>query len=575
MKKVIIVILLMVLSMGIVSFLSKDTVKKVQAIQGAIDLNNYNFTKDGIAKLDGQWELYDNKLLNPEDLKHESADKYLVIPSQLKRQLDGKTMGYMTLRLRISAPENIVYGLRIKRLLSASKVWVNGILQGEVGKVGTSYEDEKAIYLPTYSYFTSKDGIIDIVIQTSNYRDLFPVIKSMEFGLKDQIINQLLLDSGIDLIIIGGLFIIVLISFSLYKRIKNNKSYLYFSILCVFMQLRCLFLNERIIVHFFPNMPYELLSKTAALTYYLWVPIYVLFLKELFTNMSKKIVALSSIFSLVFTIICLTTNNIFYDSLSFLSEAILLIIVINILIFLIKKVKEKEKNSYISLLAFVFLVMTAINDILVNNGVLYSRYGFQIGMFIFAVLETYLLAIKYSGEIEKSDKLKIQNEIIYEKSIRDGLTNLYNRSYIEIILDKIMRNYIKLGKKFTILMIDVDYFKAINDSHGHLYGDKVLVMISDVLIETLRDKDYIGRYGGEEFIAIFPNTTIEKAKEIAEKVRKNVGNILWDKDIKVTISGGLYENDTYTKHECIKNADELLYLAKENGRNRIEIYKPE
>jgi hypothetical protein len=138
----------------------------------------------------------------------------------------------------------------------------------------------------------------------------------MEFGLEDKIMNQLLLDASIDLVIIGGLLVIELLFLSLYRRLRYNKSYLYFAILCLLMQLRCLFLNERIIVHFFPNMHYELLSKTAVLTYYLWVPIYVFYLKQTFTDLSKRITAISSVFSIVFAFICITTNNIFYDRLA-------------------------------------------------------------------------------------------------------------------------------------------------------------------------------------------------------------------------------------------------------------------
>lgn len=318
MKRLLNIVILVALAAGIYSFFHRDTIRDIQAINGVMYLNDYNFTENGIINLDGQWEVYDNEFLSPEDLEYRSPNQYLTIPGKLETQLSGKHMGYMTLRLKIEAPEGIVYGLRIRGLLSASKVWVNGVLQEQVGKVGTSYENEKAIYLPTYCYFTSKDRHIEIVIQASNYTEIIPQIKSMEFGLKDKIINESIFDLGIDFIIIGGLLVIELLFLSLYKQMKNRKSYLLFSILCLFIQLRCLFLNERIIVHFFPDMPFELLSKTAALTYYLWIPVYVFYLKEIFSNVPKRTITISSIASIIFGSICLTTNNIFYDKLSIL-----------------------------------------------------------------------------------------------------------------------------------------------------------------------------------------------------------------------------------------------------------------
>ncbi|WP_157055750.1 hypothetical protein [Clostridium sp. DMHC 10] len=130
-----------------------------------LKFKNYNFQKNGNIKIKGQLELYNNKLLNPDDLKYEKTDKYLTVSKSLKSQLNGENTGYMTLHLKIFASDNAVYGVRIQEMLSASKIWINGILQEKVGKVGTSYEDEKSIYLPIYMYFVPKNGVVDIVIQ--------------------------------------------------------------------------------------------------------------------------------------------------------------------------------------------------------------------------------------------------------------------------------------------------------------------------------------------------------------------------------------------------------------------------
>ncbi len=572
MKKIMNIIVLIALIVGIYSFFHMKKATNFQAINGNLYLDKYDFERQGIINLDGQWEVYNNELLTPQDLKNRTPDQYLTIPDNLKEQLGENNAGYMTLRLEIEPPKDVIYGLRIKRLLSASKLWVNGIVQGEVGKVGKSYEDEKAIYLPIYSYFMPEDGHIEIVIQTSDYREVFPTIQSMELGLKDQIINESLIASGIDFIILGGLLVVELIFISLYRRMRNKKSYLFFVILCLFIQLRCLFLNERIIVHFFPNMPFELLSKTAALTYYLWIPVYVFFIKDVFTNMNRRTVIISSVFSIIFGGICLFTNNTFYDKLSVPGEIIVIIIAADIFAFLIKKVKEKEQNSIISLIAFAGLIITGVNDMLVNNGLPYvNRYLFQIGMFIFVLLETYSLTLNYSYQVNKTKTLKKENKEIYEKSIRDGLTNLYNRYHIDKILDDMMDSYIESGDIFTIMMIDVDFFKHINDTYGHLCGDKVLIDISSFLMDNLRKTDFIGRYGGEEFIIIFPHTKIQEAKRIAEDIRRGIEALQIDDDIKVTISGGLYENKTQIKQLAIQNVDKLLYLAKERGRNRIEV----
>lgn len=543
--------------------------KNIYAVKGTVNLKHYNFLQNGNITVKGQLELYNNKLLKPNNLKNEKTNKYLTISKSLKSQLNGKETGYMTLHLKIFADDGVTYGIRIQDVLSASKVWVNGILQEQVGKVGTSYENEKAIYLPTYLYFTPKNGVVDIVIQTSNYRTFSASLKPIEFGLKDKIMNRFILNASLDLMIVGALFIIEALFLVLRKNLKNDKLCASFYAICVFIQIRCLFFNERIAVHFFPNMPFELLSKMAALTYYLLVLSYVLLLKEMFSDFPKIIIKISIFSWTAFSAICIITNNTFYDRLAVLSQVILGVILFVILVFLIKKVKVKKKNNDVMLWAFIFLMVTVANDVLVNNGVLSSRYGTQIGMFNFVFLQTYVIVIRYSDEIITSSKIRLENKIIYEKSIRDNLTKLYNRDYICKMMDDVMDKYISCGEVFTVIMFDIDYFKSINDSYGHLQGDYVLSTVSSIIMENVRDTDHVGRYGGEEFIVVLSNTKEEQAKIIAERIRKSINDFTWENGIKVTISGGLYENHTDVKKECIKNADDMLYKAKENGRNQI------
>lgn len=569
MKKIVFPIILVILLVGIYpAFNNYRKNDYMNAAKGVLNLDNYNFKKDGKINVGGEWELYVNKLLTPQQLKNEKPDKYLTVPCRLDDQLDGKNTGYMTVHLKIFLPKGHAYGLRIDSFLSASKIWVNGTLQDEMGKVGKSYKEEKSIYTPNYIYFTAQNGICDIVIQASNYRIIYPVISPMEIGFKRRIMNKFIMNASGDLIIVGGLFIVELLLMCLYRYKKSNKSFLCFFILCILIQLRCLFLNENIAERMFPNMPFELLSKTAALTYYLYVPIYILFLKEVFSDFPKKLVTMSVIFSAIFTIICLMTNNTFYDRLAVLSEFIVLLIMAGVFVFFIKKFKER-KRCIISFIAFIAMAATAVNDILVNNGMIFSRYGFQVGMFIFAFLEVYVIIMKYSEEIINAEKLKIENRIIYEKSIRDDLTNLYKRNYIEDLLDGVIRKYIDKGEIFSILMFDIDYFKNINDSYGHLYGDEVLTSISNIIIKCVGSRGNVGRYGGEEFIAVLPDTKKDEAVVIAEKIRKNIYEHQWDNDIKVTVSGGVYENKSHTCIECMKNVDDLLYKAKRRGRNKI------
>ncbi len=123
----------------------------------------------------------------------------------------------------------------------------------------------------------------------------------------------------------------------------------------------------------------------------------------------------------------------------------------------------------------------------------------------------------------------------------------------------------------SVMMIDVDHFKRINDEFGHLSGDSVLKKIASSISTTLRDFDIVGRFGGEEFLVILPNTAIDDAFSAAERIRKNVENIkISKKDVSVSVSIGVCQWSGDDLKNLLSEADRLLYCAKSNGRNRTE-----
>jgi two-component system cell cycle response regulator len=119
-------------------------------------------------------------------------------------------------------------------------------------------------------------------------------------------------------------------------------------------------------------------------------------------------------------------------------------------------------------------------------------------------------------------------------------------------------------------MIDIDYFKNVNDTYGHVFGDYVLETVSNILVTNINDNGYVGRFGGEEFIIILPQIGIDKAYDLGEKIRSGLEKYKFDNDLKLTVSIGIKQFDNESFIQFVKNADDLLYKAKRNGRNRIE-----
>jgi len=164
--------------------------------------------------------------------------------------------------------------------------------------------------------------------------------------------------------------------------------------------------------------------------------------------------------------------------------------------------------------------------------------------------------------------------IIHEMAIRDELTGLYNRRHLLELLGIEKHRADRSGQLFCLLLLDIDHFKKVNDNFGHLAGDKVLKIAANVVQRELRAFDFCGRYGGEEFVLVMGQTTMEGAITCADRLRHSVEAIRFPDladDFWVTISLGITEYRLREEiSETIRRADEALYRAKRAGRNRIE-----
>ncbi len=193
-------------------------------------------------------------------------------------------------------------------------------------------------------------------------------------------------------------------------------------------------------------------------------------------------------------------------------------------------------------------------------------------------------------EVKRNDELGIvsgmfnemvvrlrQNKQELEKlAVTDALTKLANRKRIMTDLNTHIGNYRRYGNEFSVLMIDIDHFKVINDTHGHLVGDAILVQVAQIFSNILRTMDVAGRYGGEEFLVILGQTDIRNAMSTAERIRRAIENHTFsyqEAELHITISvgvtaiGGLEETD----NSLIARADNALYEAKAGGRNRVVV----
>jgi diguanylate cyclase (GGDEF)-like protein len=196
----------------------------------------------------------------------------------------------------------------------------------------------------------------------------------------------------------------------------------------------------------------------------------------------------------------------------------------------------------------------------------------DIGLYVVVVVFVLLFELtKTQGFIKLEQALKIINEL----AIRDELTGSHNRRHLIRLIENEKERAARLGGMFCLCLLDIDYFKRINDTYGHLAGDAVLREFAATVQRQIRESDSFGRYGGEEFLLMLPETSVDEARALAERVRANIARLGFPDlpELAVTVSIGVAQ---YCADEpiaqTVARADEALYQAKSGGRNRVVCY---
>ena len=202
----------------------------------------------------------------------------------------------------------------------------------------------------------------------------------------------------------------------------------------------------------------------------------------------------------------------------------------------------------------------------------------------------------HEQELSNGDKLKVGKTILkfeakdhldiayhdklYQQATCDPLTGLMNRHYLQRELSKFVSLSARYHRTFSVMMLDIDFFKKVNDTYGHDVGDNVLTMVANILMNNVRDHDIAARFGGEEFIILLPETALNDAVVVAERIRMAVEGFNFEplgcQQHCVTISIGIGEFPTtgIATEELVKRTDAALYEAKTSGRNRVCMARP-
>jgi two-component system, cell cycle response regulator len=174
--------------------------------------------------------------------------------------------------------------------------------------------------------------------------------------------------------------------------------------------------------------------------------------------------------------------------------------------------------------------------------------------------------------IRSHEELVEAREALKFEASHDALLRIWNRRAILDLLSTELNRTKRLQTSLCIFFVDLDFFKRVNDSHGHLVGDVVLRSAAEKMSSSVREYDHVGRYGGEEFLVVLPNCTVKEARDVAERVRQRIGDRPIVNEVKVTVSIGVSQwCSGQTVRNLLHQADVALYKAKHRGRNCVEV----
>jgi diguanylate cyclase (GGDEF)-like protein len=188
--------------------------------------------------------------------------------------------------------------------------------------------------------------------------------------------------------------------------------------------------------------------------------------------------------------------------------------------------------------------------------------------------------LEFIDSVMQFASIGLQNNIHYLKAITDLKTRLYNNAYIRTRLDMELARVKRYKHEIAVIITDVDHFKVFNDTYGHLAGDKILMRIAEIFLETIRKGDIAGRFGGEEFVLVLAQCSKDNACLIAERVRRKIEALVIEdsgRELRATISLGVRHVNADTVADAdtiIRQADKALYKAKTSGRNKSFLYGP-
>jgi diguanylate cyclase (GGDEF)-like protein len=579
------------------------------AVDGNLELTSSDISEKRMLGLSGDWLFFENQFVAPNDVSN-AVPQLINISSTVGWQLShGGTdtvTGYGTYHLNVDlGPRNSDLALKIPQIETAYRLFVNDSLMASAGVISKSSKGASPEYKPTIIMLPRELERFSITVQVSNYHSAWGGIWSpIVLGEVGELYAAKRDLVGLSMFVIGALVVTTgfyLIQF--YFR-PSEKVPLAFACLCLIFLFREFTAEHMYFVMNSLGVGFHTLVKLNYLTFYIGFPVVVCFMHLCFPRaFNQKISRFFYLVAAVFSLFVLFSPMAYvgYSLLSY--QVFCLLGILYITICMIVATKNKQPASKMTLFGCIILGLFAVNDMLYAIDFVATGRFFSLGIVGFILCQSYVINNRFnnimshnetlSGQLQqrnselqklgdeletkvekRTQQLELANLELNNLANIDNLTGALNRHGLQQHLQSAFERSRRNQEPSSIILFDFDNFKQINDSYGHDNGDNILKLGAKLIQDLIREQDKLARWGGEEFLVFLPNTDLQGASAIGDKLRKAIANQLAGEladDFPVTVTGGVAQIKNDETFEILfKRADNALYKGKRMGRNCIQ-----
>lgn len=520
---------------------------------------------EAAVRLDGQWRFVPEGAVEP---------TLIAVPSIWNGVQSGKSSGIYTLTLRGLEP-GAIYAFRFSGLNTSARVTVDGRPIGEWGKAGMDN-------VPKTFHFRADGDNAEVSVAVANsIQSTGGIWMPVRFGLAAAIERAMFRSRAAASFVQSSLVMMALYHAIRFALRREERSTLLFSIFCAITVLKAGLSGEQLTATILPWLAGEAGLRLAFLTAIALPFVFLKYLDSMFpSTRTPKAIAGLAILGLPFSIICIVAPVGFMQESFVVFQAAIVVVGAYSVALLIAEARRKEVGAAIMLAGTLVLLVAVVNDILYDRKLIDSFFSLDLGLLLFLISQATAIGRSFAREFKAARDL---NDLL-EKAVSqrtseletltriDPLTGLINRRHFWAVLEQEWNRWKRYGQDYCVAMIDIDYFKDLNDTLGHAAGDAALKAIASRISASVRKTDTVARYGGEEFCLILPGTGLRDAAALLEKVRLSVAEspiVEFPEPVTKTLSYGVAPASTHADPaSLLEAADKLMYRAKQTGRNR-------